>query len=70
MDDHFDICREFEISKFDIARLTCIKKSDVENLKNLFLFYELLYNLSEKRIKIWGHRTNSLLVGPNLTPPP
>ena len=24
MDDHFDICRVFEISKFDIARLTCI----------------------------------------------
>ena len=23
MDDHFDICRVFEISKFDIARLTC-----------------------------------------------
>ena len=26
MDAHFDICRVFEISKFDIARLTCIKK--------------------------------------------
>ena len=25
MDDHFDICCVFEISKFDIARLTCIK---------------------------------------------
>ena len=24
MDDHFDICHVFEISKFDIARLTCI----------------------------------------------
>ena len=24
MADHFYICREFEISKFDIARLTCI----------------------------------------------
>ena len=24
MDDHFDIARVFEISKFDIARLTCI----------------------------------------------
>ena len=24
MDDHLDICRVFEISKFDIARLTCI----------------------------------------------
>ena len=23
MDDHFDIYRVFEISKFDIARLTC-----------------------------------------------
>ena len=23
MDDHFDICHVFEISKFDIARLTC-----------------------------------------------
>ena len=26
MDDHFDICRVFEVSKFDIARLTCNKK--------------------------------------------
>ena len=24
----------------------------------------------KKRIKIWGHRTNSLSGGPNLTPPP
>ena len=24
MDDHFDICCVFEISKFDIVRLTCI----------------------------------------------
>ena len=24
MDDHLDICCVFEISKFDIARLTCI----------------------------------------------
>ena len=24
MDNHFDICSVFEISKFDIARLTCI----------------------------------------------
>ena len=23
MDDHFDICRVLEMSKFDIARLTC-----------------------------------------------
>ena len=28
-----------------------IKKSDVENLKNLFLFHGLLYYISEKRIK-------------------
>ena len=28
MDDHFDICRVFEISKFDIARLTCIIQID------------------------------------------
>ena len=44
-----------------------IKKIDVENLKNLFLFHGLLYYLSEKTI--WGHRTNSLSGGPNLTPP-
>ena len=25
MDDHFDIGRVFEIGKFDITRLTCIK---------------------------------------------
>ena len=24
MGDHFDICRVFEMSKFDIVRLTCI----------------------------------------------
>ena len=24
MDDHFDLARVFKISKFDIARLTCI----------------------------------------------
>ena len=46
-----------------------IKKSDVENLKNLFLFHGLLYYLSEKRIKIWCHQTNSLSQGQNLTPP-
>ena len=46
-----------------------IKKSDVENLKNLFLCHGLLYYLLEKRIKIWGHRTNSLSGGPNLTHP-
>ena len=28
-----------------------IKKSDIENLKNLFLFHGQLYNLSKKRIK-------------------
>ena len=49
---------------------SCIKKSDVENLKNLFLIHGLLYYLSEKIIKIWDHRTNSLSRGPNLTPPP
>ena len=27
MDDHFDIARVFEIGKFDITRLTCIKPS-------------------------------------------
>ena len=47
-----------------------IKKFDIENLKNLFLFHGLLYYLSEKRIKIGGHRTDSLSGGPNLTPPP
>ena len=25
MDDHFDICHVFEIRKFDIVRLTCIR---------------------------------------------
>ena len=29
------------------------------------------YNtFQKKKIKIWGHRTNSLSRGPNLTPPP
>ena len=39
------------------------EKSDVENLTDLFLFHGLLYYLSEKRIQIWGHRTNSLSGG-------
>ena len=47
-----------------------IKKSDVENLKNLFLFHGPLYYLSVKNKKMWGQRTNSLSGGPNLTPPP
>ena len=47
-----------------------IKKSDVENLKNLFSFHGLLYYLSEKRKKTRDHRTNSLSGGPNSTPPP
>ena len=28
MDNQFDICRVFEISKFDIARLTCIPQEE------------------------------------------
>ena len=60
------ICRKLEF----VFRINHnIKKSDIENLKNLFLFHGLLYYLSEKIIKIWGHRTNSLSGGPNLTPP-
>ena len=44
-----------------------LKKSDVENLKNLFLLHGLLYYLSEKN-KTWGHRTNSLSSGFNPIP--
>ena len=45
------------------------KKSDVENLKKK-LIHGLLKYLPEKRIKIWGQRTNSFSRGPNLTPSP
>ena len=31
MDDHFDICRVFEINKFDIVRLTCKQKITFNN---------------------------------------
>ena len=31
MDDHFDICHVYEISKFDIARLACILLSLMES---------------------------------------
>ena len=56
--------------KLDFFRINRIlKKSDVENLKNLFSFRELLLYLSETRIKTSGHRTNSLSGGPNLTLP-
>ena len=39
MDDHFDICRVFKISKFDIARLTCTLKYFIEILQIFLLFY-------------------------------
>ena len=61
--------RDRECKKLCICNvLQYIKKSDVENLM-LSLFHGLLY-LLEKRIKIWGHLTNSISGGPNLTPPP
>ena len=44
-----------------------IQQSDIENNKFLFLFYGLSFYLSEI---IGGHRTNGLLGGSNLTPPP
>ena len=31
MDDHFDICRVFEINKFDIVWLTCKQKITFNN---------------------------------------
>ena len=46
------------------------KKSGINNLKVLFLFYSLLYNLLEKRIKNGGHQTNFLSGEENLPLPP
>ena len=43
MDDHFDIGRVFEIGKFDITRLTCIKTDGQENILTITL--ELFANL-------------------------
>ena len=34
------------------------KKSGINNLKVLFLYHRLLYNLLEKRITNGGHQTN------------
>ena len=39
-------------------------------LKIYFYFMDFYTTFQKKRIKIWGHRTNSLSGGPNLTPPP
>ena len=50
---------------------TCtFKKSGINNLKVLFLFKRLLYNLLEKRIKNVGHLTNFLSGEHNLPLPP
>ena len=45
-------------------------KSGIDNLKVLFLFHRLLYNLLEKRIKNGGHPTNLLSEEQNLPLPP
>ena len=47
-----------------------LKKSGINNLKVLFLFHRLLYNLLEKRIKNWGRQTNFLSGEQNLPLPP
>ena len=47
-----------------------LKKSGINNLKVLFLFHRLLYNLLEKRIKNGGHQTNFRLGEQNLPLPP
>ena len=47
-----------------------IKKSGINNLKVLFLFHRLLYNLLEKRIKIGDRQTNFLSGEQNLPLPP
>ena len=46
------------------------KKSGINNLKVLFLFHRLLYNLLEKRIKNGGHQPNFLSIEQNLPLPP
>ena len=46
------------------------KKSDINNLKVLFLFHRLLYNLLEKRIKNGGNQTNFRSGEQNLPLPP
>ena len=46
------------------------KKSGIDNLKVLFLFHRLLYNLLEKRIKNGGHQTNFRSGEQNLPLPP
>ena len=46
------------------------KKSGINNLKVLFLFHILLYNLLEKRIKNGGHWTNFTFRRAKFTPTP
>ena len=46
------------------------KKSGINNLKVLFSFHRLLYNLLEKRIKNGGRQTNFLSREQNLPLPP
>ena len=46
------------------------KKSGINNIKVLFLFHRLLYNLLEKRIKNGGHQTNFRSGEQNLPLPP
>ena len=46
------------------------KKSSINNLKVLFLFHRLLYNLLEKMIKNGGHQTNFLSGEQTLPRPP
>ena len=47
MDDHFDICRVFEISKFDIARLTCIRMAMVWHSASSFRILKEIYHLCQ-----------------------
>ena len=46
------------------------KKSGINNLKVLFLFRRLLFNLLQKRIKNRGHQTYFLSGKQNLPLPP
>ena len=54
MDDQFNICRVFEISKFDIARLTCITIVDYHCITIVILLSETYACLKEE---------NNIMVG-------
>ena len=58
------------IIQYKMLWIVLFFKSSINNLKVLFLFHRLLYNLLEKRIKNGGRQANFRLGEQNLPLPP